>query len=277
MLGQERAAPQLHCHQAGPRDVPRERLRRAGSLTCRRLHLLPLLCEGDLEPFLGRIGRQDHAVEDGLGGRPVAAWWHLVHLGKEVGSSQDVLQVGVLWEQSAQAARVVHKPTWPKDAHFAPRWRWRCLSSSSCSRAHVGCPQQCSGQLGDVDRPSPGPGSPGQAVAGGARLQSGIHCTPGTGSALPLPALSPAALPCTHIVGVECQRMGTAPVPCPEGDTRAGFLPQGEQSQARGHRPPQLQRGDQQRGEDAGGASPMGAGLTCSGGKVCSNWVMASW
>lgn len=66
------------------------------SLTRRLLRLLLLLCKGDLEPFLGHEGWQDHTAEDGLGSCPVATWWHFVYLGKEVGSSQDVLQVGVL-------------------------------------------------------------------------------------------------------------------------------------------------------------------------------------
>lgn len=69
---------------------------------------------------------------------------------------------------------------------------------------------------------------------------------PSTGSSLPLPVGS-MALPCTHIVGVKHQRMGAAPVPCPEGDTRAGFLAQREQSQAGGHHPPWLWWGGQQR------------------------------
>lgn len=64
---------------------------------------------------------------------------------------------------------------------------------------------------------------------------------PGIGWALPPPTPSPAwhpvAPPRTHVVGVEHQRMGTAPVPCPKGDARAGFLAQGEQSQAQGRVP----------------------------------------
>ena len=74
-----------------------------GSLTHRCLCLL-LIREGDLEPLPGLKGWQDHAAEDGLGGRPVVARWHLVRLGKEAGGSQDILQVGVLRGQSARAA-----------------------------------------------------------------------------------------------------------------------------------------------------------------------------
>lgn len=40
---------------------------------------------------------------------------------------------------------------------------------------------------------------------------------------------------------------------------------------------PWLWQGSRWRGEGVGGASPMGARLTCSGGQLCSSWAMSSW
>lgn len=87
-----------------------------GSLTCRPLRLLLLLCEGDLEPLLWREGWQDHGTEDGLDRCPVMAGRHLVCLGKEVGSGQDVRQVGVLQGRVGAVGRLatqVCKPIRP--------------------------------------------------------------------------------------------------------------------------------------------------------------------
>lgn len=60
--------------------------------------------------------------------------------------------------------------------------------------------------------------------------QHRLSCAP----ARAVPSRDPTACPCTHIVGVEYQWMGTGLIPCPEGDTRPHFLAQGEQSQALG-------------------------------------------
>lgn len=103
---------------------------------------------------------------------------------------------------------------------FAPRWGWRCLFSSSHKSTCALFPA-----VPLLTRGHGQTGSPRQAVT----IWHPLY--PGTGSALPLLALSllgdPTALLCTHIFRVECQWMGTAPVPRPEGDTRAGFLAQG--------------------------------------------------
>lgn len=77
--------------------------------------------------------------------------------------------------------------------------------------------------------------------------------------------MRPHSSPCTHIVRVECQWMGTDPVPCPEGDTRAGFLAQGEKSQAQECVPLAAARWLVE-GQACRGCQPCGAGLTCSGG-----------
>ena len=83
----------------------------------------------------------------------------------------------------------------------------------------------------------------------------------GSSSARTVPSGGPHGSPRTHVVGVERQWMGTTPVPCPEGDTGAGFLAQGEQSQAWGHHRP-----------SCGGAAGRGERVW----EVPAPWVLGS-
>ena len=71
---------------------------------------------------------------------------------------------------------------------------------------------------------------PGQPRTGCGRRSTSYG--PASTGPLAQPALSLVGTPppSTHIFGVKHQRMGTAPVPCPEGDTGAGFLAEGGQS-----------------------------------------------
>lgn len=246
----------------------------SGNLTCGNLCLLcEFLCKGDLEPFLGCKGWQDHTTEDGLDGCPVRAWWHPVYLGKEVGSSQDIVQVGVLRSRTVVAMRclvevVPHSqglPALPR----AGKTAWLCpkveveepllLWPQSMCRLSTAVPSLTGGQGHTQPRTW-------QPCTGCGRWSTTtvFPVTPAQ-AWLSLCPYHYCVRPCTHIVRVECQWMGTAPVPCPEGDTRTGFLAQGEKSQAQECVPLAAVTWPVE-GRGCRGCQPYGAGLTCSGG-----------